>query len=207
MAETEKSSEHWFTKNVRWILLLVAVVIGYSIFVGSPLKLLEIPGVFKAEFAPAEKIADLSVEERSSRQTELEARLADLEQQLAQKGGQAQPATDQYARDLDEMDKALSAQPAVSIPNIAGQWQGQSGEYYILYQQGNAVVVQQITPPWGVTLVGEGNINGATVSFAYTTALGTNGQSQLTLAPDGRRMDGQFRDLVTGVAGPVVLWR
>ena len=62
--------------------------------------------------------------------------------------------------------------------------------------------------PWlGVTAVGEGTISGNILNISYTTAIGTSGQAQLQISPDGRQMWGQSRDMVTGITVPMQLQR
>ena len=97
--------------------------------------------------------------------------------------------------------------PPQAIISLYGQWAGPGGLSYIIRQQGSYITIQEMNPWLGVAAVGEGTINGNIVNLSYTTAIGTAGQAQLQISPDGRQMLGQSRDMVTGVTMPMQMQR
>ncbi|HEX9668679.1 MAG TPA: hypothetical protein VGC93_04265 [Thermoanaerobaculia bacterium] len=120
---------------------------------------------------------------------------------------QRQMAAQLGREEEDEGDDAGFADMPLQPPNVAGYWQSPTGLNYAIAQQGSALTIQENNPLLGVTAVGNGGLQGASLSFTITTAAGTTGVAHLRLSPDGRQLVGQYQDGVTGVVVPLQLFR
>ena len=84
---------------------------------------------------------------------------------------------------------------------------GQGGLSYLIEQRGNFVTIQEINPFYGVTAVGQGQIQGQSVLINYQTASYTQGTGNLTGSPDGRSLNGYFQDNYSGYKVSAILNR
>jgi hypothetical protein len=181
------------TPNLVWAIffLLVVPLAGYTAYSGFVVGEMELPGGFRIVFREKprgttdDKIDDLSKAELEKRQAELDARFRKLEQQANQ-----------------------SSIPSKSQDiNLSGTWYSQGGLSYQIVQSGNFVTIQEINPLYGVTAVGQGQIQGQTVLINYQTASYTQGIANLTISPEGRSLNGTFRDNYSGYTVPAILSR
>ena len=104
-------------------------------------------------------------------------------------------------------DGSFQPQPHKRSMNLNGNWQSNVGMYYQIYQYGNAVSIREVSPAYGVTAVGNGQIYAGVITLSYRTVLNTFGNGVLNISPDGRTINGQFADQVTGVTSSVILYR
>jgi hypothetical protein len=68
---------------------------------------------------------------------------------------------------------------------------------YVLNQQGNHVTMTEVTTSvlgTVVTAEGEGQLQGNQLEMMYRTALGTMGQSTISLSENGQQLIGTFQD-------------
>lgn len=192
MTNEGRSSSKWYVKKSLWTVIigvLIVIVVLYMLYPESTIKRIKIPGLFEAEFeklTPEDKIEQIPKAELAQRQEELKKDLSQWEMEMEKIGGQQQPT---------------------ALHNISGTWQAAGGLSYFIQQSGNIVTVQEISPVYGVTAVGQGVIVGQDIDISYTTIIGTTGRSLLTLSADGRQLTGSFRDDITGASGPIALYR
>ncbi len=139
-------------------------------------------------------VKKMGQEAMHSRQVELEQRLRDMEEALkrAERGGAPRTST--------------AAKPARRV-SLTGTWQSPEGLSYVIHQEGEDLTIQEVSPLYGVTAVGEGTIEGQKVEISYATAVGTMGKADLTLASSGKELTGTFKDLTTGASLPLTLRR
>jgi hypothetical protein len=91
--------------------------------------------------------------------------------------------------------------------NINGTWYSNDGASYTIRQYGTAITLQEISPGWGVTAVGQGTIYQQTINLDYVTALYTTGKATLRVSDDGNQISGMFTDFSTGMKLPARLYR
>ncbi len=193
-------------RNFLWVVvaLLLIVIVGYNLYSGFAVKKIKISDIFEAEFAEKprtvanpEQLKQVGEDELKQRQAALENKLAELEAQLRQR-------TPPVAG-----EGAVSGEPgaAAGVHLLAGTWHSAQGVSYLIQQNAAALTIQEINPLYGITAVGQGTIAGRPVQFSITTAAGTWGTAQLTLAADGRQLDGRYAGLVTGLVVPLALHR
>lgn len=175
--------------------VLVLPLAAYTAYSGFVIGEMVLPGGFEFVFREKykgttneEKIDELSDEELQKRQIELEQRFQELEQKASQPEGSEIPQQPQ------------------SI-NLSGIWYGQNGLSYQISQDGDFVTIQEMNPLYGVTAVGQGSVQGESVVIDYQTASYTQGVANLTMSPEGRSLNGTFRDNYTGYTVPVTLNR
>jgi hypothetical protein len=82
---------------------------------------------------------------------------------------------------------------------VAGVWKNPEEPTisYVLTQQGNHVTMTEVTTSilgTAVTAQGEGQLQGNQLEMMYRTALGTMGQSTMTLSANGQQLVGAFQD-------------
>lgn len=136
-----------------------------------------------------EGLGQLNQQERSQRHDELEKKLRMMEEEIKKK------------EDLLNQAERTQAQ----YINISGTWQGPGGLSYIINHSGNFVTVQEISPIYGITAVGQGTINGQNIDVWYTTAIGTTGRALLKVSADGRQINGTITDQTMGISTPITL--
>ncbi|MCU0552149.1 MAG: hypothetical protein MUC48_22665 [Leptolyngbya sp. Prado105] len=183
-------------KNVSTLIwavffLLILPLVGYTVYSGLIVGEMELPGGFKVTFREKpksttdSKLGELSKEELEKRQTALEKRFKELEQQA----------------------NRSQSPPQVQPINLSGTWYAPSGLSYQIVQNGNFMAIQEFNPTYGITAIGRGQIQGQTVLINYQTAAYTQGIGNLTISPDGRALNGFFRDNYSGYTVPASLNR
>ena len=108
---------------------------------------------------------------------------------------------------LEEQASKSTIAPEPQTINLTGTWYGLNGISYQIFQNGNLVTIQEISPLYGVTAVGQGQIQGQSVVINYQTASYTQGVANLTISPEGRSLNGTFRDINSGYTVPATLSR
>lgn len=195
------------------LLLLLLTLIAYSIYSGSIIKRLGVPG-FEVEFAERSKggivsenkVAQVGEEELRKRQASLEEKLKGLEAQLENKSDSSGTfVTDVQSKTTD----TKAEQSGAPTFDLSGKWTPQAGDVssYTIQHNGDSIVLEQSVPLYGVLAVGQGQIVGRNVNITYTTVLGTTGKGNATISPDGKRIIGQVTDLNTGVTSPLIISR
>ena len=71
----------------------------------------------------------------------------------------------------------------------------------------NRYYLTAANPFYGVKAVGQGQIQGQSVLINYQTAAYTQGVANLTISPEGRSLNGFFRDNYSGYTVPMALSR
>lgn len=172
--------------------LLVIPLVIYTVYSGFVVGEMELPGGFRFVFrdnhrgiTDPEKIDDLSDAELERRQAELEERFQELEQR----------------------ENKTTAFSQFQNVNLTGTWYSQYGLSYQISQNGNFVTIQEIHPLYGVTAIGQGQIQEQSVTINYQTAAYTQGVANLTISPEGRSLNGTFKDNYSGYTVPATLNR
>lgn len=185
------------SRNFIWTVFFVLVVplVFYTVYSGLVVGEIELPGGFRFVFrerriggttdTAKEELDDLSEAELEQRQAELEQRFQELEQQTNQ------PEIPQAPQGVD----------------LNGIWYSQNGLSYQIVQNGNFITIQEINPLYGVTAVGQGQVQNQTIQITYQTAAYQQGSANLTISSDGRSLTGTFRDAYTGFTVPANLYR
>jgi hypothetical protein len=111
---------------------------------------------------------------------------------------------EELERELAELRKEQKENPQSrsvksEVNNIAGAWSG-DGSTYQFYQNGTSITMEETTPPYGQTAIGQGTINGRDVTLTVQTALGSQGTLSVTLSADGRQMTGTYSDQTLGTS-------
>lgn len=188
-------------KRLIWtvVLMLLVLLVGYNLFSGLVAKKIGIPGFFEVEFdknpsgtVSGEALNDINKSELARRQAELEAKLRQMEEK-AKKDSERQPRQN----DLQQ----------VQYINVAGTWRSNLGAYYNVMQNGNTIIMAEISPGYGQTAVGQGTINQRDMNINFVTAVGTNVGSRLTVSDDGLQITGSFVEPTTGISIPIMLFR
>ncbi|MEQ6342080.1 MAG: TIR domain-containing protein [Gammaproteobacteria bacterium] len=101
---------------------------------------------------------------------------------------------------------SVPASPASAFIDISGSWRGPDG-IYIFQQSGSNVNVQLFN--WNQLLIaqGAGTIVQGVVTIEYARLDNTGGEARLQVSANSRQMTGNYRNLVTGEAGPMTLVR
>ena len=188
-------------KKMIWtvVLSLLVLLVGYNLLSGLVAKKIGIPGIFEVEFdknpsgTVSEKdLNDLSSSELAKRQAELEKKLRDLEEKAnIEKGSQPQ----------------RNDRPQTQYMNVAGTWRSSVGPYYNVLQNGNIIIMEEISPGFGQTAVGQGVINQRNIEINLATAAFTNVQGHFTVSDDGRQMNGSFVEPNSGMSVPITIFR
>jgi|CXWL01.1.fsa_nt_gi hypothetical protein len=216
-------------KQVFWIVAAATLItlVGYNIYSGRTIEEIGLGGVGSVKFgkaggqspatpaapsgsvvpdSPASAILqqggmkDVSQEDMAKRQSELEAKLRHMEEDLKQ-------AHATQARETPKENASFNRPPPPSAINLSGTWHDRSGASWIIQQRGGSLTVQEINPGFGVTAVGEGTVNGNQVQITYLSAMQTTGQVALTIGPEGHTMTGTAHDLTTGASFPLAFSR
>jgi len=100
----------------------------------------------------------------------------------------------------------LPVPPAPAFIDINGSWRDSDG-IYIFQQSGSNINVQLFN--WNRLLIaqGTGTIVQDVVTIAYARLDNTGGEARFQVSANGRQMTGNYRNLVTGEAGPITLVR
>lgn len=91
--------------------------------------------------------------------------------------------------------------------DLSGDWRGSDGFLYRLHQTGNTVQVQGFNPTTQMIVVeGQGTLQGGTLEVHFQGVEGF-GHARVTLAADGRHLQGFAQNQATGVSAPITLSR
>jgi hypothetical protein len=183
----EKASKYTW----RVILFFIVPLTLYTLYSGFSVGEMELPGGFRITFqknqtmeSPVkEQLEQQSDREREQRQMELEQEMKGLKGRL---------------------DSRPSEPMSVDLNGI---WYGNNGVTYQIEQQGTSFTIQEQSPYYGITAVGNGQVSGRQLSFDYQTAAYTQGRGELQLSADGRTLQGSFQDYSTGMMIPAYLSR
>jgi hypothetical protein len=134
----------------------------------------------------SEDLASVNKTDLTSRQEQLEKDLAELRN--------------------EQRENPQSRSVKSQVNNIAGAWEG-GGSTYQFYQNGTSITMEETTPSYGQTAIGQGTINGTNVTLTIQTALGSQGTLSVTLSADGRQMAGTYSDQTFGMTTPYTLTR
>ena len=116
---------------------------------------------------------------------ELELRLHDMEQRLAQHS--EPPAIE-----------PSEAQPFQNTTSLAGAWYFDNGAYWNITQQGMSIAMQKISSFFGseiLTAGGQGTVIGNKAFIEISSIHGGSGKVELDVSPDGRILSGLLKDL------------
>jgi serine/threonine protein kinase len=94
-----------------------------------------------------------------------------------------------------------------AVVDVSGTWQSPLGLRYILQQQGNQVMFQEIGDDGPTGGGGQGTINGYAMDIQCWAANGALGRALLQVSPDGRQISGTLTDSSTGISVPALLDR
>lgn len=179
-----------FVWNV--FLWVVIPLILYTVYQGFVLGEIELPGGIRMTFqknlptmpeSVQDRYQDLSKEERDDR-------------------------TEALQRQVDDLRDELNRRPSSSASfDLSGSWRGYGGARYQIYQNGSYFTIQELSPYGIPTAVGEGQINGRSLTLTYQTAVYTYGSGVLTISADGQSMSGYFQDNTYGTRINVTLRR
>jgi hypothetical protein len=195
-------------RTVTAVMIGVVILVIYTLWSGSALKSLTIPGGFKAEFEPGgmnsgKSIKETSNEDIKQRQKALEEKLRDIEDQ--------DQAAEPGAGDLGASGPSRSARTVANShlgsPAVSGTWTGENNLTYVITQSGDSVTIREMSPLYGITAVGQGTFDRWRLTVSYRTALDTEGTADLQMSDDGRQLTGSFTDSYSGVSVPAVLQR
>jgi hypothetical protein len=100
-----------------------------------------------------------------------------------------------------------SAQVAAPPLNLTGRWTSPNGLSYVITHDGSDVEIQEWSPIYGLTAVGEGTINGDSIAFEYETTVGTGGRGSLRVGSGGRQLNGSITDTLSGFSQAMSLQR
>ena len=123
--------------------------------------------------------------------------------------GTAQPAAkpappDPFAQTV--LPSPSDAGPSMQA-NLTGRWMSVDGVAYNMVQRGDQIVFQEIHPMYGITAVGEGEVDANELSISYRLSDGSTGSGDLEISPDGRRIIGSVTNFMTGITTPIILSR
>ena len=213
-------------RTVTAVMIGVFILVVYTLWSGSALKSLTIPGGFQAEFEPGGMNSGKSIKEPSNqdikqRQKALEEKLRDMEDQAAEPGagdlGAAEPgagdlgAAEPGAGDLGATGPSRSARTVANShlgsPPVSGTWTGENSLTYVITQSGDSVTIREMSPLYGITAIGQGTFDRRRLTVSYRTALDSEGTADLEMSDDGRQLTGSFTDSSSGVSVPAVLQR
>jgi hypothetical protein len=148
----------------------------------------------------------LSPGDRKAASDDLTQRINVLENQ-ARTSAQNKPQDDPATPPVSNATYQQSAEPQqASIPNIAGTWSSPMGLVYQVTQYGNYVLISEMNQGV-VEAAAAGPIAGWSFSLQAQTILNSTGVLALTVTPDQRHMNGQYRDNMTGQTVTIALNR
>jgi hypothetical protein len=205
MAEEGKS----FWSTIPGIITAFATLITA---IGGFIVVLNQVGVFGTRSEPQKDNAptvvskdgleNLGGEEIQQKQSALEVRLKDMEQQL-ERERQKQPSSSSRPSERDN-------RPFQETAQIAGSWFAGDGAYYVVTQSGVSVFFQEYYNVYGVqtrTAGGQGTVIGRKVFFDVVNIHGATGKAELTLSGDNMTLSGVVRDNTYGTVTNVSLAR
>ena len=214
-------------KKITLILALVlfAGAVVYSVYTGTFIKKIGIPGAFELEFGERSGTVDLDkldsldegvVEESQEKmKAELERLQRELQTERAAKVSSPQDEKSQprqpapQSKVSSQRVKKFAEPSPVKLPNLGGSWRNVQDPQlsYTVWQEGRNVTMSENHPFYGTTSVGSGNLLGNHLEVTYTTVLGTMGRVNFRVSQDGRSLSGQYTDLTTGMSQPIELVR
>ena len=161
-----------FPKGFIWASLLFAVLFAiYAISKQQTVEQIKIGGDSIVGIKFRDSLKKIAPEDLQTRQNELEKQLS------------------QYNQELESRRQSLSVAP-VEL-NLSGSWQSNLGSTYTIIQSGNAIVIQEFTPPYGITAVGQGWLSRGLINVNYVNALYQQGAGTIRVFND-RYMQGRF---------------
>lgn len=161
-----------FPKGFIWASFLFAGLFGvYAITRQQTIEQIDIGGSSVVGIKFRDSLKKIPTEDLQARQAELERKLSQYNQSLA--------------------DKAQTTSVALDEPNLSGTWQSNLGSTYTITQSGNAIAIQQFTPPYGITAVGQGLLSNGYININYVNALYQQGAGTIRVLND-RSMQGRF---------------
>lgn len=95
-------------------------------------------------------------------------------------------------------------EPAVSVPDVSGDWRADSGLIYRITQYGDQFVLQELSP-YGVTAYGQGQVTGQRADFTFWAFNSTTGTGEFQVMDD-RTMHAWFQNS-QGLSSQAVLSR
>lgn len=178
-----------FSKTFLWVvLILIVALVAYTI--GQQEKSVKKFSVGKEgvtfEF---DQLKEVPQAELKQRQDELGRELENIQRNFQNKPQSSPRGATQQQYDLN------------------GAWRSNSGLSYNIVQYGNTITIQEISPIYGVTAIGQGIINQENIYIDFVTALYMQGKGVLKIANDGRQIEGVFTNLSTGLVTTAVLYR
>jgi hypothetical protein len=128
------------------------------------------------------EVERLSADEMKIKQMQLEARLREMEQRVAEQR-QAPPSP--------------SSQPFQDVAQLHGTWYFDNGAYWAINQSGVSLSVQEYSFLFGTQILtagGEGTVIGQKAFIDFSTLSGGTGRAELTLSGDRNRLTGTLKD-------------
>jgi hypothetical protein len=191
-------------------LFLLFGLIVYLVRQGGKIEQIDIPGGgsvrFRADIAGPEKAQETSSSELEARQAELEQQVARLQQDLSSRGNAAKRAVEPVVQPAAAVPSPPRGIGTDSPVNLTGNWQGTQGFYaFTVNQFGSTLTFQWFEPMRGLIAGGQGQLQDQTVELSYSTVFGTRGVARLQVLGDGRELAGEFHDLDSGFSGQLVL--
>jgi hypothetical protein len=161
-----------FPKGFIWASLLFAGLFAvYAISRQQAVEQIDIGGDSIVGIKFRDSLKKIAPEDLQTRQNELERKLS------------------QYTQVLESQSQSESAAPVE--PNLSGSWQSNLGSTYTITQSGSAIAIQELTPPYGITAVGQGWLSQGVININYVNALYQQGSGTIRVLND-RYMQGRF---------------
>lgn len=203
MPEEPKS----FWRTIPGIITAIATLITA---IGGFLVVLHQVGVFGSKPEPKpdaqhvstgiagqSQLEGLTTTDMKARQMELELRLREMEQRLAQPS------------DRSTIEPSES-QPFQHNASLAGRWYFDNGAYWNIMQQGVSIAMQEISSLSGLEILtagGQGTVIGTKAFIEVSSIDGGSGNVELSVSPDGRMLSGVLKDLAGNTLMSLVLTR
>lgn len=169
-------------KYIIWAVLgVIAILVTVKELGFTPTKITT-PGVsveLKSSGGIAPKAADDSPTPSTENTAELAARVKELENQLRSGSGHSAPA-----------DTPASVNPPAAISpavNVAGNWVGPV--FLNITQNGSSIITKMMGPYGNLLSVGQGTVNGSSISVGYKNNLLIPGTLTATISSDGQQMN------------------
>lgn len=189
------------TKIGSLVIALIALALGGFAFLDTRLnrtrgKTLAITGIVLSSLTLLVDIGLLSTHETSPKPST----------QAAVPLYQPQPPSSQPV--YPEQPPVPPATPTSAAANLSGVWAGSDGLTYSIEQQGNMLVFAGGYPNQAMIISGRGIVRGQDIDLDYMRLSdGTGGKARLRVSADRRSLQGQFRNVVNGEAGAMILSR
>jgi hypothetical protein len=161
-----------FPKGFIWASLLFAGLFAiYAISKQQAVEKIDIGGDSIVGIKFRDSLKKIPSEDLQARQVQLERKLI------------------QYNQVLESQPQILNVAPVES--NLSGSWQSNLGSTYTIAQSGNAIAIQEFTPPYGITAVGQGWLSQGFINIKYVNALYQQGTGTIRVINE-RYMQGRF---------------